>query len=277
MAKKKSKRVLIVSDLHSGHLIGLTPPSRHDTPSDNASPAYQELANTRKQLYGLYAKILKDLGKIDILICNGDAIDGSGHRSGGTECLTTDMQIQSEMAAECLSAVKAEQVYLVHGTPYHTAGQDGVDWENVVATYVSESKYTKKCSVHSHLYLDVNGVIFDCKHKVGSSGLPHGRHTAVAKEKLSNMLWNDVGVAPKSDIIIRSHVHYANYCGGPRHLALTTPALQGLGSKYGARQCSGLVDFGVTVFDVDAKGAYSWAYHIPVQANQLQQAHVMTA
>jgi len=275
LAKKKSRRVLVVSDLHSGHLIGLTPPSRHDTPSGYASQAHKDLAETRKNLYNLYAKMIKDLGKIDVLICNGDAIDGAGKRSGGTECITTDMEQQSQMAAECLIAAKAEKVYLSAGTPYHVG--DDCDWENVVASHVESSKYTKHASVHDHIYLDVNGVMFDCKHKVGSSGLPHGRHTAVAKERISNLLWNEVGVAPKSDIVIRSHVHYANYCGGPNHLALTTPALQGLGSKYGARQCSGLVDFGVTVFDVDAKGEYSWQYIIPASANQLQIAHVMTA
>lgn len=269
--------MLVVSDLHSGHLIGLTPPSRHDTPSSDASEAHKTLAKTRKDLYSLYLQILKDIGKVDVLICNGDAIDGNGGRSGGTECITTELDQQAEMAAECLIAAKAEKVYMTHGTPYHTACKDAVDWENVIAKYVRGSKYTKHCSVHSHLYLNVNGVVFDCKHKVGSSALPHGRHTAVAKEKLSNMLWNDVGVAPKSDIIIRSHVHYANFCGGPRHLALTTPALQGLGSKYGARQCSGLVDFGVTVFEVDSKGEYTWRYEIPVQANQLQTARVLTA
>jgi hypothetical protein len=276
MAAKKNRRVVVVSDLHSGHLIGLTPPSRHDTPSNDAHPAHKELAATRKTLFSLYHEIIKSLGKIDILICNGDAIDGSGHRSGGTEQLTTDLEQQSRMAAECLAVAKAEQVYLTYGTPYHTT-IGGEDWENLVATFVGESKYTKEVKTVSHLYLNVNGLVFDCKHKVGSAGLPHSRHTAVAKEKISNMLWADLGVAPKSDIIIRSHVHYANYCGSPRHLALTTPALQGLGSKYGARQCSGIVDFGLTVFDVSAKGEYQWQYIIPASANQLQKAHVLTA
>ena len=273
---KKSKRVLVVSDLHSGHLVGLTPPSRHDTPSKDALPAYRALAETRKQLYGLYYDMVKSLGKIDILICNGDAIDGAGARSGGSEQLTTDLAQQTQMAAECLNVVKAESVYICAGTPYHVS-VGGEDWESVLTDYVAASKYTKHVKFVSHLYLDVNGCIFDCKHKVGSSGLPHGRHTAVAKERLSNLLWNDVGVAPKSNIIIRSHVHYANYCGGPKHLALTTPALQGLGSKYGARQCSGLVDFGVTVFDVDSKGEYTWRYLIPASANAAQKAHVLTA
>ena len=34
--------------------------------------------------------------------------------------------------------------------------------------------------------------------------------------------------------------------------------MQALGSKYGSRQCSGTVDFGFVVFDVDDDGQYTW-------------------
>ena len=36
------------------------------------------------------------------------------------------------------------------------------------------------------------------------------------------------------------------------------PSLQGAGSKFGARKCEGTVDWGVTVIDVDNKGAFDW-------------------
>ena len=59
-------------------------------------------------------------------------------------------------------------------------------------------------------------------------------------------------------MILRGHVHYLNFCGGPGWLAMTLPALQMKGSKYGVRQCSGVVDFGFTVFDVGEDGRYTW-------------------
>jgi hypothetical protein len=40
-------------------------------------------------------------------------------------------------------------------------------------------------------------------------------------------------------------------------LGMTTPALQGFGSRYGARRCTGLVDFGFVTFQVN-KGTYTW-------------------
>jgi len=269
------KKVILVSDLHAGHVVGLTPPSRHAVLSKLATKAQKKLEKTREKLWEIFAKEVKARGPFDIAIANGDMIDGDGGRSGGSELLTPDPQEQASMAAECLKFIKAPQVYMTYGTPYHT-GQT-TDYERLVRDLVQDSKYTDTCEIKSHLYLDVNGVMFDCKHKTGSSGIPHGRHTAVAKEKLWAKLWADTGVAPDSDIIIRSHVHYAAYCGGPNHLAMTTPALQGLGSKYGTRQCSGIVDWGFTVFDIESDGRYSWEFVCPLAANNAQKVQVLKA
>ena len=269
------KRVLIVSDLHTGHLVGLTPPSRHATLAKSASPAQKKLEAVRQELWRLFALEVKALGEIHTLIVNGDAVDGDGGRSGGIELLMTDMQDQCDAAAECLKFVKAKKVYMTFGTPYHTGVN--TDWERVILNEVKQSKYTEEADIKSHLYLDVNGCVFDCKHKVGSSGIPHGRRTALEREKLWAGLWRDAGVNPDVDVLVRSHVHYAGFCGAPGYLLLTTPALQGLGSRYGARQCSGIVNWGMTVFDVEESGEYSWRFITPRKANLAQKVDVLKA
>ena len=270
-----AKTVMVMSDLHCGHVVGLTPPSRHATLSKLATKSQKTLEKTREKLWELFHKEVKARKTPDILIVNGDAIDGDGGRSGGSELLTPDPLEQADMAAECIKFVKAPKVYMTFGTPYHV-GQ-ACDHERVVQNLVQDSKHNEECHLKSHLYLDVNGCMFDCKHKTGGSGIPHGRHTAVAKEKLWNILWSATGVAPESDVIIRSHVHYAAYCGGPNHLAMTTPALQGLGSKYGTRQCSGIVDWGFVWFEVEENGEYTWEIVTPLQANAAQKVEVMRA
>ena len=55
---------------------------------------------------------------------------------------------------------------------------------------------------------------------------------------------------------MRGHVHFYNHIdkirnGKPHHMA-TIPALQAMGSKFGARQCEGLIDFGLIY--VECKG-----------------------
>lgn len=245
-------RLVILSDLHCGHRAGLTPPGWQSPREGN--PAMVAHAQQQRLIWQFYAAELRRLQPIDVLVVNGDAIDGRGSRSGGTELLTTDLDAQSQMAVQCIAEAQAGQVHVVAGTPYHV-GPDGEDWEAIIA---------ERCggAFHSHLWLPINGVMFDFKHKIGSSSVPHGRHTAISRERGWNLLWHERGGAPKSDVLIRSHVHYHEYSGNPAHLAMTTPALQGWGSRYGERQCSGVVDVGFIHFDISAGGQYTWQAHI---------------
>jgi hypothetical protein len=247
--------------MHSGHVVGCTaPPWQQKLTNDHQ---WDKCAILQKELYNEFSNTVKSLGHIDILIVNGDCIEGSGSRSGGTELITTDRNKQCEMAEYAIKSVKADHVVMTYGTGYHTG--DGEDFESIIAREVKADK------IGSHEWVEVNGLVFDCKHHIGSSGIPHGRHTATAKERLWNILWTEHEEQPKADIIIRSHVHYFDYCGGASWLALTTPALQGMGSKYGARRCSGHVDFGMVHFDVNPNGSYTWQPHIARIASQKAQ------
>lgn len=237
----RAKRVVVLSDLHCGSIVGLTPPAWHTG---------DEL---QRDMWGWYQREMVELGAVDACFVMGDAIDGKGHRSGGVEQITTDLITQTDMATAALRHVQAKNFVLVHGTPYHV-GADGEDMERLIARELG-------ARIGGHEWVDVNGCVFDLKHKVGGSGVPHGRHTAVARERLWNQLWHMRELAPKANVILRGHVHYHSFCGGPGWLAMTLPALQGPGSHYGVRQCSGLVDFGFVVFDVAADGSYSWRVH----------------
>lgn len=251
---RKNKRVVVISDLHCGHAVGLTPVSWHSTLAKSAPTFLKELEHTRQKLWQFYFDTIKKLQPIDVLLVNGDAIDGSGTRSGGVELITSDRHQQADMAAENIKLAKAKKVIMTFGTDYHTGEQE--DFEMDIARDVKAEK------ISAHEWIDVNGLVFDMKHHIGSSSIPHGRHTQVSKERLWNILWADHGENPKANIIIRSHVHYHNFCGGTDWLGLTTPALQGLGTRYGKRKCSGIVDFGLTHFDVDKNGEFEWSSHI---------------
>lgn len=247
------KRVVVVSDLHCGHRSGLTPPGWQYGLHD-ASDSRAAWGMLQRELWDFYARTLRALQPIDWLVCNGDAIDGRGGRNGGVELLTPDLSEQADIAVQCLEEAAAANVLLTYGTPYHV-GPDGEDWEAAVARRLG-------ARIGGHEWLDVNGLVFDFKHKIGSSSVPHGRHTAISRERVWNLMWNERDWAPLARVIIRSHVHYHEYSGNPTHLAMTTPALQGPGSNYGVRQCSGVVDFGLVSFDVDDNGGFSWKSHL---------------
>ncbi|MCP4569075.1 MAG: hypothetical protein GY841_15990 [FCB group bacterium] len=244
----KKKRVVVIADFHCGHRVGLTP----------SKFATQTLGNkfyrTQVELWAEYVKLadrIKAEQKPDVLIVNGDCIDGRGERSGGTELITSSRHAQVEMAVECINIWEARHIVLTRGTPYHTGTND--DYEDFIREGVKADK------IGDHEWINVNGVIFDVKHKVGNTTIPHGKATPIAKERLWNYIWAEHEEQPKSDIIIRSHVHYAFYCGEPGSwLAMTTPALQGQGSKFGARQCSGTIHWGLVYFDIYENGEYFW-------------------
>ena len=249
------RRILAVSDFHCGHRSGLTPTAYQQRPVGKSSTKRNKWYEMQRENWRAFKRLLKKYEPFDMMFHLGDAIDGTGGRSGGTELITSSLEDQVDIAAEACNAVrhhanKGFKIYSVFGTPYHTASGDGDDWDSVLADKAGFE------SIGSHEWVDVNGCVFDLKHKVGSSSIPHGRHTAMAKEKLWNKLWGDG--QPQANVVLRGHVHYHSYCGGPGWIAMTLPALQGAGTKFGARQCSGTVDWGITIFDVDSNGRFEW-------------------
>ncbi len=251
-------RICVVSDLHSGHRIGLTPPG-YQWLATTDDPIHNKFALAQADMWNRFRadiEAVREEHPIDIAIVNGDAIEGKGTRSGGTELLKADRGEQVNIAVTAIREIGAEQIVMTYGTPYHTGAEE--DWENAVASGVGAVK------IESHGLYEIDGVIIDARHHISSSIIPHGRFTALARENLWASIWADRYPGSKPDILIRSHVHYYGFCGDNEWLGMTTPALQGMGSKYGSRICSGRVDFGFVIIDI-SHGEYTWrAYTHPV-------------
>ena len=242
MKKKKDKRLLVISDLHCGHIVGLTPPEYRD---GIENPDIEAL---RERLWGFYVSSLDRWKPFDVVLLNGDCIDGKGDKSGGTELVTSDRFKQADMACDCVLETGCKTVWAKRGTPYHTGVSE--DFENAVIDKL------KNKGIDAHIdddsLYEVNGRIINMRHFVSGSSIPHGRDTAMLREGIWNLQWMLEG-QEKADIFIRSHLHYSRYIyDGNRHFIIT-PALQGLGSK-GSRKWSGVVHFGITIIDISASG-----------------------
>ena len=238
IGNKEHVRVLIISDTHCGHVTGLTPPEYQQVK--------KEFSQFQKDGWLWYYNMLNRLKPIDVLICNGDLIDGRQERSGGSELITGNRVEQCDMAIECIRNVGAKKTYIVRGTPYHTGKLE--DWEDIIA------KNTNACDIGNRLKININGCIIDTRHKVGRSTIPHGRFTQMAKAAM----WDDLQTIGKSDyrsnIIIRSHVHYHVFGGHSNNrIFMTTPALQGR-TNYGDKECEGSIDYGFVKIDIDNNG-----------------------
>ena len=278
------QHVAVFSDLHCGHFVGLTPPEFDADPHTTQDQSKyslsglpergpwsaRQLMEARALAPGVAARIragqlyamrrmcwdwlMKELEplkpQIDLAIWNGDLIDGKGPKSGQTELLTADRGVQSDMAAAVIAEVGAPVNMIAYGTPYHTGASE--DWEDEVA-----AKAPNVAKIGSSDWVEVNGVTIGYKHHCGRSSIPHGHFTPIAKQKLWELLWAERGDYPNSDILVRSHVHHYRYCGGPGWVAMTTPALQGYGSKIN-RFALGLVDFGFVWITVYGPGDFQW-------------------
>jgi len=245
------KRILVVSDLHCGHTVGLTPPKWQR--KAYATTKHEKFSAIQAESWKWFKREVRAYGPYDIVVCNGDAIDGRGERSGGTELITPDRDEQCEIAVEALRVAMGEckTGLMTYGTPYHTGTEE--DWEGKIAKALG-------CKIGGQEQLRASGVVFDFKHKIGASSVPHTRGTALGKAGIWSQLIADRGAAAEADVLVRSHVHYHSFVGGPLFkpgLMMTTPALQAMGTKYGSRQCEGIVDFGFVVFECE-RGAYTW-------------------
>lgn len=228
------KRVVFVSDLHVGARTGLS-----------SNPVNE----IQRELLKAWCEDVQYWNSPDVLVVNGDAIDGKGQKEGALDTVNNDPYQQAKQAIELIEMWNASQVVIIAGTSYHVAGD--TDFEQFIADAFQSP-------LHSKARLNVNGYVFDVRHAVGRSVIPHGRFTAPAREKLWDALSTELSERHQANAIIRSHVHYWTVSQDAFGVAMTTPCWQARGSRYGARQCTGHIDIGTVQFTIDAGGCARW-------------------
>lgn len=270
---RRKKRIVVIADLHSGHRAGLTPPEWQWKP-DN--PELKPWAEQQQEMWNTYVEILKKLQPVDACFVLGDMIDGKGKKSESTELITPNIKYQQQMATEAIRQVHAPRIIGVYGTPYHTGSS--MDYEREVMEELENDAVTR---ISGQEFVDVNGITFDLKHHTSNSSTPHTKGTSLAKKWLWNVIWSHKrGQQPSADIILRAHVHSFDYVGQRDFLAMTVPALQGWGSRYGKRQCDKTVDFGLTWFDIPRGAEFPndvlWRPELPILQSQTIESYEIT-
>ena len=199
-------RILVSSDFHSGHALGLTPPDLH----------------TRKTrpfalpLWDYWTEAARALGRVDIHVFNGDLQDGPGKKET-IGLITTDVEEQADMAAEAARVFKASHRYITYGTNFHSVST--LSHENLVAKALG-------CDIFEILRLKVRGVRMNFRHVVGRSDIPYGQTTQIYKEMVREELISLVERYDAADVIGRSHVHYDFEVRHRDKRAFTTPCMQ---------------------------------------------------
>ncbi len=245
------KRGLLVSDLHSGHLAGLTHPDFERVPPKKRSALYKAY-EARRTAWEWCSSEAKALQPVDFTLVVGDLIEGLGEKTGGTELLTTDRLEQCEMAIAALELFQAPKMRGVYGTPYHTGSN--MDLEIVVAKAF-------KMPMSDQDTVDVNGFIIHMMHFIPGSAIPHGRATPLMRDFIWNVFWSLRKQFSLADCLVRAHVHYSLVVDDPNWLGIILPALKGLGDKIN-RKVKGTVHYGFVHLDVEDKNNRSWDRHL---------------
>ena len=225
-------RLLVISDMHCGNVSGLTPPEYWRA----------DLQETQKPFWDFYTGAIDQIGPVDAVVCNGDAIDGPG-RKGTTHHLTTDVGTQAEMAARVIEYPKTKRKFIVRGTGFHVDGDTA--YEDYVAAQFG-------IDAQDELRLEAHGRKLHFRHVVGRSDTPYGQYTQAAKEMVNETLQAEFEDYQGADILGRAHVHYcvkisiADGATGRMREAFTNPCLELRGPKI-----SGFV-----------RGLRTWLYHV---------------
>lgn len=249
--KPRKKRILILSDTHCGHPLGITPPRLwvKDEYSALQKITYEWL---ERELDG---EIVQG---IDMALLNGDLIQGAPHNDT-LELITTNFKKQAEIfleVGELLGLQRIKKIRATYGTPAHVT--KGFDAEDIVTEGFSIPRPSDTYRFTS------NTLQVAARHHGRSSTTPYGQGTQLWKEWVREQL-NAVimeTATDAADLIIRSHVHYFLFMEMAKGYALSTPCLQLPGSIFGRRMMPAYYDVGFVVLEIDEHGVPTVVKHI---------------
>lgn len=233
--------ILSIGDTHCGHDGGLTAPE-FQRPLTNETDGHRlNVAQTQRDLYNWHRTSVVHGGPYDIVILGGDFVDGKQGKSDGEDLWSTRRKDQVECAVKCLRPLIRKgrtKVFGVKGTRYHTEG----DWDDEVLEELG-------AEVSHHEFLEINGKVFDVKHKIGCGGAPSSR-PGVRNEWLHSLIWNAHGAGPRADVVIRHHAHTYWHEGDGAYLGIVVPGMQWF-SDFGQLNVSRWIGIGCVKFTME--------------------------
>lgn len=239
MQQNRIKRVVILSDLHVGSRAGIS--------AYPSNPA-QEL------LLDEWTKTANSWKRPDLLICNGDAIDGKARNDPSqTE---PDVGKQVQQAYELLRMFEAKHYALTFGTEFHVSSLTD-DSELGIVNLLNANLDAPIAEIQEYYdAISVNGLKLRVRHRISNSTIPYGAATAPFRELIWNIINASLDEETRADIYIFSHTHRHLVIETDMGVALITPCWQARGSKYGSRRCTGRVTHGAFMLEVGGDGVW---------------------
>lgn len=223
------KKVVILSDIHSGSEYAVKSPWATVREDDTHS----QMNSQQEVLFDHWKDLSKKWRRPDVLIINGDLIEGLQPKSQLTHCWSSDLFDQADDCIRLVNMFGAKTIYVVRGTPYHTQTR-GIDIEESIAKELGAVKERSRYSTEFKL-LDISpnrfiGRIVHVTHHIAGSKWFMYRSTALARDMASMMLneshFVERDIGQKIFGIIRAHNHYFWYSESATRIMIQGPCWQ---------------------------------------------------
>ncbi len=207
MKRKRRREIGIVSDLHAGSRWGMLGPRS----------AYGKQNVGQQYLWRCWQQLGREWPRLDVLVLNGDIIDGKQYRSGATGLVTADLGEQTEIAIECVRALvdatRPRAIVRTVGTPYHES-------HDSVLGALDATFEIEVVDIVINLALE-DGIVANIKHAPeGGGGVYIG--SGMDRETLWACLAEAQHNIPRASWLIRSHLHmYARFDGSGKTIVVT--------------------------------------------------------
>jgi hypothetical protein len=212
------REILILSDMHVGSLWGLWPPDfeTDDPRSDDRLKFIQN--QTQKKLWSHWKHMIEATNP-EIIIFNGDLIDGQQKRGVGRGLVTPYLEHQIAACTDIIHTLPEVPLYFTQGTEYHEL-PDGSAAEQYIAKEF-------QADFGDDLLIDECGIRMHVGHQIPVSGTTwQYRTTPLARDLLLLALNSAEEKYGKVDVAIRSHAHYYCACSFASQLGVITPCWQ---------------------------------------------------
>lgn len=240
------KRVLVIGDTHIGADVGLSTEEIVLSSRNRISANEVQLA-LLKEFYDM----IDEVGTVDILVLNGDLVEGTNYYSEGVGSLTTCMDTQAKVAYELLSQIKCRRIVGCSGTGYHVKKNPNLDRriiEDLGGVCMDE------------VGLNIGQTRFYANHRTSvRMNQWEARPQSVAKDILmAELNAMDFG---RFDIICKSHAHYYIGLDNGNSVGFVCPCFKGR-DEFAKRSVNPFAfnpAIGYLMFDIGDNGNFTWS------------------
>ena len=201
-------RILVISDLHVGSTTALC----SERPVISDQNTYYVPNEMQRVLLKAWKDMIKEAtrqGGIDLLVINGECVDGANLKQAGQQTWSSNLDDQMNDSKKLIDMIPYKQVMILRGSNYHDQ-IDGTNLEEIMASKLRDvipyKAYGGEGKTDYFAYIKIHGKIFNFTHHIGFSRQKTNRANAMAREMKAMHFQHDT--LGRADVFIRSHVHY---------------------------------------------------------------------